>query len=186
MSDFLYLASDRWHPDDVVPNVVVPFANDTNEPAVHKAMRLNLEVQGLRPRYERMNGTLDEAFAYDRLFRRLWAEGEPFILVEHDILPWPGAVQQLWTCDREWCGFPYYIFGEMRVQLGCVKFDPARLGPCPLPEKLSHWQGLDWVVIRTLAERGQSGHLHEPAVTHLNYAHQRMTEPAVFRPAALG
>lgn len=178
------MVSNRWHPDDVQPNVIVPFTNDESDPFVHRAMRLNLEMQGLTPRYERMNGTLDADYAYDRLFRRLWAEGRPFVIVEHDILPWPGAVQQMWACDRPWCGYQYLVFGEMRVQLGCVKFDPSRLGDCPLPKSLTSWTVLDWTVITALAERGESGHLHEPPVTHLNYGHQRMTASAVFRPAA--
>jgi hypothetical protein len=180
--EYLVMVTDRWHPDDVQPNIVVPFANDTSDPGIHKAMRLNLESQGLRPRYERMNGALDAEFAYDRLIRRLWAEGEPFVIVEHDILPWPGAVQQLWTCERSWCAFAYFIFGETRVQLGCVKFDPARLGTCPLPDEPVSWTRLDWAVITALVARGESGHLHEPAVSHLNYGHQRMTASAVFRP----
>ena len=175
------LATDKWHPDDVQPNIVVPFANDVSDPYVHKAMRLNLQMQGLEPRYERMNGTLDSDYAYDHLFRRLWAEGKPFIIVEHDILPWPGAVQQIWACDRPWCGFEYFIFGELRVQLGCVKFDPSRLGPCPLPDTLTAWHHLDWEVITNLSGRDETGHLHEPAVTHLNYGHQRMVTSTVVR-----
>jgi hypothetical protein len=184
--DFLVIATSKWHPDDAQPNVVVPFTNDANDPMIHRAMRLNLEMQGLRPRYERLNGTIEEEYAYDRLFRRLWAEGQPFILVEHDVLPWPGAVQALWACERPWCGFQYLIMGEMRVQLGCVKFDPARLGACPLPDgELVSWNGMDWRIIRALAERDASGHLHEPPVSHLNYGHQRMTAPLVLRPESV-
>lgn len=181
----LVLVSDRWHPDDVQPRIVVPFTNDRSDPLVHKAMRLNLEMQGLRPQYERLDGTLDAEYAYDRLFRRLWAEGQPFVIVEHDILPWPGAVQAIWTCDRPWCGYQYLIFGQMRVQLGCVKFDPARLGDCPLPDIPMAWHSLDWAVIQSMASRGESGHLHEPAVSHLNWSHQRMTASMVVRPEAL-
>lgn len=130
------LATDKWHPDDVQPNIVVPFANDASDPGVHKAMRLNLELQGLRPRYERMNGALDAEYAYDRLIRRLWSEGQPFVLVEHDILPWPGAVQQLWECDRPWCAFQYLIFGRCASSSGASSSTrrasaPARCRPVP-------------------------------------------------------
>lgn len=175
---YLLLASDRTHPDDVQPNVVVPYANATSDPIIHKAMRLNLQMQGIEPRFEQMDGALDGDFAYDRLFRSLWAAGEPFVIVEHDILPWPGAIAQLWDCDCAWGAYKYLIFGELRTQLGCVKFDPTRLGDCPLDDLVT-WQHLDWAVISTLVKRGYSGHLHEPAVTHLNYGHQRMTRPLV-------
>ena len=175
--EFLLLATDKWHEDDVKPNLIVPFANDASDPVAHEAMRRSLEMQGLAPRYERLDGD----YAYDRLFRRLWAEGEPFVLVEHDILPWPGAVQRLWTCDRPWCAFEYFMLGELRVALGCTKFDPSRLGPCPLPDTVWHWRKMDWQIIDALTDRSQCAHLHEPAVTHLNRAHSRMTSPTLLR-----
>lgn len=178
--ELLLLASDKHHPDDVQPNIVVPFTNDVSEPLVHKAVKLNLAMAGYKPRFERLNDTIASDYAYDRLLRRLWAEGEPFILVEHDILPWPGALLEMWECERAWCAFPYYIFGEMRTQLGCTKFDPAKLGACPLPDEPIHWSRLDWAVITGLIER-ETGHLHGPAVTHLNAAHQRMTTSMVLR-----
>jgi hypothetical protein len=175
--DFLMVATDKWHDDDVRPNVVVPYANDRSDATVHRSMRLNLEMQGLAPRYE----SLDGLYAYDDLFRRLWAEGEPFILVEHDVLPWPGAVQQLWACDRPWCAFEYFMLGELRVALGCTKFDPSRLGPCPLAGDPKPWNRMDWAVIDTLTTRRESAHLHEPAVSHLNWSHQRMVSSLVVR-----
>lgn len=170
--EFLLVASDKTHPEDTIPTIVVPFAN-ADDPTWH-ATRLNLEMEGFRPRYERMNAALDADYAYDRLFRSLWAKGEPFIIVEHDILPWPGALAQLWECECAWGAFNYYIFGELRSQLGCVKFDPSRLGACPLGDELVPWQRLDWAVITGLVEAGQSGHLHGPPVSHLNRGHQRM------------
>jgi len=172
---FLLLASEKWHDDDVHPNVVVPFANDESDPAALAAVRLNLLMQGLEPRYVRLDGE----FAYDALIRRLWDAGEPFILVEHDVVPWPGAVQQLWTCDRPWCAFEYFMLGELRVALGCTKFDPTRLGPCPLPPTPQDWHRMDWHVIDTLTTRYECAHLHEPAVSHLNWVHQRVTRSLV-------
>ena len=178
--EFLLLATDKWHDDDVQPNIVVPYANDLTDGAVHRSMRLNLEMQGLQPRYERMG----DVYAYDRLFRRLWAEGEPFVIVEHDNLPWPGAVQRLWECDRPWCAFEYLMLGELRVALGCTKFDPSRLGDCPLTGDPKPWNRMDWFVIDELTTRYASSHLHEPAVAHLNYGHQRMVTSSVVRVAS--
>lgn len=175
--EYLLLATEKWHGDDVVPNLVVPFANEATDPTAFAAMRLNLTMQGLAPRFERLEGP----FGYDRLIRRLWAAGEPFVLVEHDVLPWPGAVQALWTCERPWCAHEYFMLGELRVALGCTKFDPARLGPCPLPEEPVDWHGMDWCIISALMTRYESAHLHEPAVSHLNYVHQRMRASLVLR-----
>lgn len=179
--NFLLLASDKTHPEDIQPNIVVPFANQQSDPFIFAATKLNLQMQGLEPRYEQLNSALDADYAYDKLFRNLWAQGEPFILVEHDILPWPGALVDLWKCECAWGAFQYFIFGELRSQLGCVKFDPTRLGACPLSDELVHWSRLDWSVITGLVNRGQTGHLHGPPVTHLNYGHQRMTKSLVLR-----
>jgi hypothetical protein len=74
---------------------------------------------------------------------------------------------------------------QLRVALGCTKFDPARLGPCPLPAEPTSWRVMDWQVIDELTTRRQSAHLHEPAVSHLNRVHTRMTVPTVLRPVAL-
>ena len=170
------------HIEDVAMNVVVPFTNDVTDPAVHKAMRLNLEMQGITPRMERLNDTLDAEYAYDRLFRRLWLEGEPFVIVEHDILPWPGALQAMWACEEPWCAHQYYVHGQLRSYLGCVKFDPVKIGPIPLPDEPVLWSDLDLTIIRALSQRGHTGHLHGPAVVHLKYWHQRMTKAEIILP----
>lgn len=175
MSGWLLLATDKWQLDDVRPMVVVPYANAETDPDVHAAVRLNLLMQAIEPVYVPLVGETD----YDALIRRLWAAGRPFILVEHDVLPWPGAVQALWTCDRPWCAFEYFMLGELRVALGCTKFDPSRLGPVPLPPEPVGWRTMDWHITDTLTTRRESAHLHEPAVGHLNWVHQRMVEPAV-------
>jgi len=170
------------HQDEEM-NIVVPVAEDEGFGWIHKAMRLNLLMQGISPTYVDLKETLDADFAYDRLIRNLWRQGDPFVLVEHDILPWPGAILQLWECEHPWCGFEYMVKGELRSYLGCVKFDPSRLGPCPLPTEPLVWTSLDLEIIRTLSERGHPGHLHRPAVAHLNYGHQRITNRAgVMRP----
>lgn len=174
----LFVTGSRYHPEDVRPNIVVPYTPVNGTTAILDTVKLNLGIQGLRPRMVK----LERDFSYDQLFRELWATGQPFILVEHDIVPWPGAVQQLWTCPEPWCGFPYYVFGELRSYLGCTKFDPTRLGACPLPEDLTAWQLMDKAIERALVARTFTGHLHQPAVSHLNFAHVRQTEPTLEHP----
>ena len=177
-----FLFTTTPHTEDVNPKVIVPYANDEKDPMVHQAMRLNFQMQGIEPRMEKMYGTLDEEFAYDRLFRRLWAEAEPFVIVEHDILPWPGAIDGLLACREEWCGHQYYVHGQLRSYLGCVKFDPVKIGPIPLPDEPVLWSDLDLTIIRALSQRGHTGHLHGPAVVHLKYWHQRMTKAEIILP----
>lgn len=171
----LFVTGDKYHPEDVRPNIIVPYAK---KDAILDAVKLNLGVQGLRPRMVKV----ERDFSYDLLFRELWRKGDPFILVEQDVIPWPGAVQQLWTSDEPWCGFPYYIFGELRSYLGCTKFEPERLGECPLPEDLVPWQLLDKKIEQTLMKRGYRGYVYSPAVSHLHFAHVRQTERTLEHP----
>ena len=80
----LFVTGNRIHHSDVHPTVVVPYFGKT---AVLDSVKLNLGIQGLRPRMVK----LERDLSYDQLFRELWEKGEPFILVEHDIVPWPGG-----------------------------------------------------------------------------------------------
>jgi len=166
----VFLTSDKAHPEDVQPNVIVPYAEINGTAAILDAVKLNLATQGLRPRMVRC----DRTYSYDLLFRELWAAGTPFILVEHDVLPWPGALVELWACPEPWCGFPYHVFGELRSYLSCTKFDPTRLGEVPLPADLESWYTMDKIIEQTLMSRGHKGHLHGPPVSHLNFSHSRM------------
>jgi hypothetical protein len=125
---------------------------------------------------------LERDLSYDQLFRELWDKAEPFILVEHDIVPWPGAVQELWACPEPWCGFPYSVFGQLKSYLGCTKFNPSQLGECPLPDELQSWQVMDRKIEAGMLKRGHKGHLHSPAVSHLNFAHVRQTSTLVEHP----
>ena len=169
----LYVWSSNPKIPQVQPNVVVPYVNKNS--TVFRTMRLNLTMQGITPRYERLDNKLSSDYAYDRLFRELWDKEEPFIIVEHDIFPWPGAIQQIWECEEPWCGYQYYVHGGLHSYLGCVKFNPKELGDCPLPSDKLHWAEIDMKVINELVNRGRDGHLHEPAVSHLNFGHHIIT-----------
>lgn len=174
----LCVASNKIHPEDIQPNVILPYADSNGTTSVLNAVKLNLACQGIIPRMVK----LEQEYSYDLLFRQLWNEGQPFILVEHDIIPWPGALGELWTCPEPWCGFPYILYGEPRSFLGCTKFDPSRLGDCPLSGDLTEWQKIDRIIIKNLLMRERDwksppkykDHLHSPAVAHLNINHSRM------------
>jgi len=172
--------TNHIHPEDVNPNIILPYAESSGTTAVLDAVKVNLAMQAIIPRIVKLEGI----YSYDILFRELWTIGAPFILVEHDIIPWPGALAQLWTCPEAWCGFTYSIYGEFRSYLGCTKFEPARLGDCPLPEgTLIAFEGMDRIIEKTLLLRAREDwkspakykhHLHTPPVAHLNIHHSRM------------
>ncbi len=107
---------------------------------------------------------------YYSLLKSLWAKGEQFVINEHDIIPWPGAIHELEECSEPWCTFPYRsAAGWLRNGLGLVKFDPARLPNIFVePFKITHWRNLDMQVARRIEKHVISAHVHSPAVTNLN------------------
>lgn len=158
-------------------NVVVPYAEGA---PFLDAVRLSLHAQGIRARYVAMRDDL----AYWRLLRSLWARRRSFLIVEHDVVPWPGALGQLWDCPRAWCAFPYRLSHDASATaLGCTKFGAELMRAVPdaldrlglgidfsTLEDPRHWSGLDGRLSLVFsATRGWGWpHRHEPPVTHLN------------------
>jgi hypothetical protein len=155
--------------------VIVPYTEGTEG---FEACKLNLGILGIRPRLVK----LERDISYDILFRKLWEEGEPFIIVEHDIVPYPGALERMWESSAPWCGFGYLVFGKIRSYLGCTKFVPKELGSCPLPDEYQSWQVMDRKIEAELIKRGFNGQIMEPPVAHLNFAHYRQTSDYVEHP----
>jgi hypothetical protein len=82
---------------------------------------------------------------YSQLVTELWRRGKGFVIVEHDVAPWCGAVAQLWACPRDWCIFHYPDGGSLSNGLGCTKFSDRLVRAYPdLP---SVWEGVEWQVI---------------------------------------
>lgn len=108
-----------------------------------------------------------DPFAYGKWLGWLWSQGRGFVLVEHDIAPWPGAVRQLIGCGRPWCAFPY----PWCIGLGLVKFSTELILQQPYIAgnwSLTNWQSLDMQVIEEIqAVTGFDVHVHEPAVAHV-------------------
>lgn len=104
---------------------------------------------------------------YGRLFTDLWQAKRGFVLVEHDIVPWPGAIEQMLRCEHEWCAFAYPTTLHSRCQsLGCVKFSASLMERIPYDSEWQNrgWDALDGAVIGTL--EAETVHTHEPPVAH--------------------
>jgi hypothetical protein len=112
-------------------------------------------------------------YGYAELFAETWKGSYGFIVVEHDVAPWPGALHQLWACSEPWCGFFYPMhFGRMAGSLGCTKFSPELVvnNPEAAEEFVGkHWDVLDGTVsvVASQATGRQNFHLHTPGVAHV-------------------
>jgi hypothetical protein len=163
--------------------VTVPFANAESDPGTLESVKNCLVLQEISADFIRVDGRT----AYAELFSKLWSQARPFIIVEHDILPWPGALRELTECPEPWCGFTYRLGRPARQTypslIGCTKFEPLRLGSCPISKNL-HWKQLDGQIGEVLhKERSIKMHHHYPEVGHLhNYEKELARDWRIFLP----
>jgi|ERR1035438_1681329 hypothetical protein len=153
--------------------VVVPFATRGQAWAL-QAVRLALAQDGVEASFEHMT---DDG-SYFRLMSGLWEKGESFAVVEHDIVVWPGGMQELASCPEPWCSMPYYCsVGWIEDGLGCTKFSEEiirrapRMFKEPFPDCCAHtsnYCGLDRLIAHRFEQIGIRPHVHSPGVVNLN------------------
>jgi hypothetical protein len=112
---------------------------------------------------------------YGRTFTAQWQSRNGFIVVEEDIVPWPGAINELRSCEHDWCCF---MFPNGKIYwdpvsgfadgLGCMKFSTALVERTPVGPVWQHrgWDELDGAVHGTLKENDELLHVHNPPVAH--------------------
>jgi len=114
-------------------------------------------------------------YAYFNLVYKLWEEKETFVIIEHDIVPWPGALKKIYWCPRPLCIYlaPHGM-GENSYSLGwgiskyskkLIKDHPFHLHDSKLTRE---WHHLDGELVTRLIENGTQLHIHHPPVLHLN------------------
>ena len=146
--------------------VIVPFTK------ISKTQITVFQIEGIQPEYVPMT----HYDSYWKLLKRQWEAREPFILVEHDILPWPTALAQLEACYDPWCALPYMIGGRFSWAFGCIKFGQGIFDKLPtildeLPYR--NWFNLD-SEITWRAETNHQVRLHRhhaSPLIHLNQEH---------------
>jgi hypothetical protein len=106
-----------------------------------------------------------DPFDYGKLFARLWNRGDPFVIVEHDVIPWPGAIGALIECPELWCTHRYPLHrGNVCLSFGIGKYRPT--GPAPEHWAETRWDALDGQVVPHLNKLFGHSHVHEPPVAH--------------------
>jgi hypothetical protein len=115
-----------------------------------------------------------EENSYLEYFKERWKEGKSFINVEHDVIPWPGALDEIEHCQEPWCGYGYLKFEKAgsNPYLGCVKISVEMIKMIPDVwsdrEKYSVcWGNLDVHLAEYAKKCSIKFHQHFPSVTHL-------------------
>lgn len=118
--------------------------------------------------------------AYYRLLVAQWREPGDLLVVEHDMLPADGSVDEMLACRWGWCTAPYNIANGQQITdgLGVAKFsatlkalrpqlmdEVGALADDGLPPR--DWRRLDTRISRILRAAGHQPHLHAPAL-HLH------------------
>lgn len=104
--------------------------------------------------------------AYWGVLAGLWAAGEDFAVVEHDITPAPGALASFEACGHDWCSAPYLYLAGTYAGLGCARFRAAVMARHPdlmnVVATMSndshgprHWCTLDAWLRVVLQQRGE-------------------------------
>lgn len=124
---------------------------------------------------------------YFHVLREVWAAGETFVTIEHDIEVSPEMIDGLVECWAPWCAHSYRVYwgGLMDVYpgsagLGCTKFSADLIRKHPnlfdddIPSSTYEngrdgrfWMNLDGTVSQWLkGPYGYTVHRHNPDVTH--------------------
>lgn len=128
--------------------------------------------------------------AYWRCLSDWWAQGETFLVIEHDVVCRPDVIDAFENCPEPWCAFPYDDMCHWECMeawantLGCTRFDASLMRAVPdalssIPEEQRDWHNLCDSIAgdkvggmpaplrpHSLREAGFTHHWHFPAIYH--------------------
>ena len=115
-------------------------------------------------------------FSYSDFFRERWKEGKTFINIEQDIVVYPGAIEAIWNCPREFCAYDFHLPNHRLRNLendtrscpiGLVKISKEYIEKTPdLWDEDVMWNICDHHIIKP----GIKIHQHFPSIVNANPA----------------
>jgi len=144
--------------------VLVPYTKATEKV---QAVIDCLRIQYVQPEAVKV----DTGDAYWKMLRDAWSDGREFMVVEHDVMVWPGSVAFLFSCDMDWCVLPTLCHGRMyTTSLGAMRFGATMIQRNPgLWDRISsEWMYLDAHLSEEMGWPFITPHAHYPAAAHLN------------------
>jgi hypothetical protein len=110
-------------------------------------------------------------YSYSDMLCELWKKQQTFISIEHDVVPWWGAIEQLWKCPQPWCSYEYPPAPKaLYAALGCIKIRGEL--PRQFPEICKVWENREWGYLDGLVCSVLQGivgktHIHKPPLAHV-------------------
>lgn len=110
--------------------------------------------------------------SYWELLRDLWLDGRGFIIVEHDIVVNETTIDELKSCDHDWCAMPFHYRGnDHAYALACTKISAELIRRHPeVPDVLGdmsdaqhppkHWCRMDAWLFAILSTGNEKRHNH--------------------------
>lgn len=151
--------------------VVVPYVD--LRPETYRATR---DWPGVEYRY--VGG---DEYEYGRLLRELWADGQSFLICEHDMRPTREQLLHMLDCDSEFCAGVYPWTTCVGPALGFTRWRDSFIATYPhvmeiasrIPSNYGdpgHWKQMDvWVMAAVLRDfYHENPCIHLPPVEHLN------------------
>jgi hypothetical protein len=133
---------------------------------LHPVTKMVLDSYNLGVQYVPLYGT----DGYRQLLQQLWQEQEDVVIIEHDIVPWPGCIEELYNCPGEWCTNSYHWQGKVGLyhMLGCTKISVALMRSLPdVWAQPGDWSLCDRRLFFAAQALGKDPHQHRPPVIHL-------------------
>lgn len=164
------------------PTVVMPYTQAGQFPEAEAAAEVGHDLLKVNV------GGNDEA--YWDLLHGLWAKQQTFVVVEHDIVVTPDAVDELLACQRPWCSFAYTYAGTQYAGLGCAKFEAKLMTAHPdvfdIVATMSdeghnqkHWCRLDGWSQNVLRDTyGEELHVHIGGLVHIRRSGESVPMPS--------
>jgi hypothetical protein len=114
-----------------------------------------------------------DARAYGRLLAEVWAQGETFCWIEHDIEIGPSTLYDFRACSYGYCAAPYPWTTDVGPAMGCVRFSAAFIAKYPYVALDALASGVSWRQIDIVFQRhilvgnkGEQPHVHAPVIHH--------------------
>jgi hypothetical protein len=153
--------------------VVIPYVDHRLLPEVREI------GEQVGARFENLTG---DDTAYSALVARLWRARGTFIVVEQDMVPTVGLLEEMWECPEDWCsGYEAMLItdppiGEVKSwSMGCMKFGSDLMTSMPwvMDGPGLSWRSLDFYIFDRMGrgdprKPGGAPHLHGPPMRHLH------------------